>query len=179
MIEKTEIQFNKLNLFLLALGSIGFVVMGICFALYPSQVEPNQQLLIRIIGGVTILFFGTCSIFITRQLFSKQIGLMIDENGITDNSSGTSVGLIDWDDIIEIDTLKVASTKFVLIRIKDANKYINRASDAISKRAMKSNHKTYGTPLSILSNTLKIKHDELLNKINESFKTMKKKKTTP
>ena len=174
MLDRTEIQLSKTKLLLIAIGSAAFVGLGIWFIINPNEIRPNQQTLILIIGASAILFFGVCFIFIVRKMFDNKIGLVIDENGITDNSSGTSVGLINWEDINEIGTAQVASTKFILIGTTDANKYINRATNAISKRAMKANNKMYGTPLSIASNTLKIKHDELFDKINQGFEIMKK-----
>jgi hypothetical protein len=40
-------------------------------------------------------------------------------------------------------------------------KYIERAKNIISKKAMKTNHKMYGSPLSITSISLKISFDNL------------------
>lgn len=179
MIDRTEIQLSKSKLFLMVVGSAAFVGLGAWFVLNPSEIEPSQRTLIRIIGVVSILFFGACLIFITRKMFDQKIGLVIDKDGITDNSNGTSVGLINWEDITEIGTAEVASTKFILIGTTNSNKYINKATNEISKRAMRANTKMYGTPLSIASNTLKIKHDELLNKIIDSFNIMEKSRTTP
>lgn len=174
MIEKTEIQLSKTKLLLMLLGSAAFVCLGIFFMLNPGEIRPNKQTFIQIVGMASVLFFGLCLIFIARKMFDQKIGLMIDENGITDNSSGTSVGLIEWGDINEIASAQIASTKFILIGTTEAEKYINRAGNALTKRAMQANQKLYGTPLSIASNTLKIKHNDLLAKVTESFEIMNK-----
>ena len=81
--------------------------------------------------------------------------------GIIDNSGATSVGLIEWADITGMSKLEIASSKILMIYTSDAEKYINRARNKIAKKAMAANHKMYGSPLSITSNSLKIKFSEL------------------
>ena len=171
MKKEIEIQLSKSNLLLLAIGATGFVVMGILFAIKPSNFQPHQQTLITTLGIVSILFFGACLLFMVKKLFDNKAGLMIDENGITDNSSGTSVGLIEWEDITNIKTSQVGFAKFILIETTNPEKYISKAKNSISKKGMRANHKTYGTPLSISSNTLQIKFDELLKVILQAYKT--------
>ena len=104
--------------------------------------------------------------------------MIIDNKGITDNSCGRNVGLIRWDDIIDINTYDVASSKLILIGISDVDKYIGMASNAIRKRAMKTSYKMHGTPLTIQSSSLKVKHAKLLELINDAFNQSKKAKTT-
>lgn len=100
------------------------------------------------------------------------------KNGINDNSSGASVGLINWEDISGISTSEIASTKFILIETTNPDKYINRAKNGLAKRAMKANAKMYGTPISISSNTLKIKHNALFDIIERGYQKMKNSKTS-
>ncbi|WP_373400696.1 STM3941 family protein [Algoriphagus halophilus] len=102
--------------------------------------------------------------------------MTIDQDGITDNSNATSVGLIEWGDITDIGTVQVASTKILMLETDKPDKYIEQAKNGISKRAMKANHKMYGSPLSIISNSLKIKYDDLEKLIREEFEKRKKKK---
>jgi hypothetical protein len=170
MIEQIEIKISKVKIGLMTLGSAIFVGLGIWFVLNPTQFESRNKFWIMIVGIASIIFFGACLLFMFRKLFDNSIGLIINENGITDNSSGTSVGLIEWNDITDIKTAEVASTKFILIETINPEKYIKKAKNSISKRAMKANHKMYGTPLSISSNTLQVKFDELLNTILNAFK---------
>lgn len=172
MIEQSEIKISKIKLVLMTIGSAIFVGLGLWFISNPYQFDSRNEYLVLIIGITSILFFGMCLIFMIRKLFDNSIGLTINEMGITDNSSGTSVGLIEWNDISDIQITQIASTKFILIETTNPEKYINRAKKSISRRAMKANYKMYGTPLSISSNTLQIKFDELLEKITSARKTI-------
>ena len=177
MIEKIEIPLSKKKIALLFIGAIVFVIFGILFVLTPetfkSSIFRNPET-IRIAGIASLLFFGLCTVFIAKKLFDNKVGLTIDQDGITDNSSATSVGLIEWKDIKGIETLQIVSTRILMLRTDQPDKYIDRAKNGISKRAMKANLKMYGSPLSIISNSLKIKFVDLERLILSEFEKRKK-----
>ncbi len=176
MENKIEIPLSKMKIFLLLFAAIAFVVMGIMFVQNPEDwigtktVSPG---FIRIIGIIATVFFGVCGLFIGRKLFDNQIGLTIDDNGITDNTNATSVGLIEWADIIGLQKVEVASTKILVIMTNQPDKYIERGKNALSRRAMKANHSMYGSPLSIISNSLKMKFDDLEKLVVSEFEKRK------
>lgn len=149
---------------LLFIGAALFVVLGMLLLLNPDDfttAASRNPAMIRIAGIVATVFFGLCLAFITRKLFDKKVGLTIDQDGITDNSNATSVGLIEWADITGIDRVEIASTKILMLQTNKPDKYIERAKNAISRRAMKANYKNYGSPLAIIANSLKLNFDEL------------------
>ncbi len=61
------------------------------------------------------------------------------------------------------------STKFLLIEVKNPEKYIKNAKGGMKARFMKTNMKMYGTPLSITSSTLKYGFNELEKLIQTEF----------
>jgi hypothetical protein len=160
------------------IGAIAFVILGTLFLITPdtfiSPIFRNPQA-IRIAGIVAVLFFGAVGLYGFRKLFDKTIGLTIDENGITDNTNATSVGLIDWNDIVEIRTKQVMSTKFLMIFTKNPDKYIERVN-GFKRKLMQGNMKMYGTPLSITSNTLRYDFSDLerlvIGRLNERQEKM-------
>ena len=115
-------------------------------------------------------FFGATGIYGIVKLFDKKIGLIIDSDGITDNSNASSIGLIEWNDITEIRTKQIMSTKFLLIDIVKPEKYIGKAKNGMQAKLMKANMNMYETPLSITSNTLKYNFGELEKLIHTEFK---------
>lgn len=174
-----EIPLSKFKIILLLLGALAFVVLGVQFALHPEDwltSKISNTTIVQIIGIVAALFFGVISLFIGRKLFDTKIGLRIDDEGITDNTNATSVGLIEWKDIEGFKVVEIASTKIIILRIYNKKKYISRAKSKLAKRAMKSNDKSYGSPISIISNSLKIKFKEL-EKILESEMAKRDKNT--
>lgn len=177
MESKIEIQLNKLKIGLLFIGALIFVILGIQFAINPEEWLSSRSKspeFVRIMGLISVAFFGVCGIFIGRKLFDKKIGLTIDERGITDNTNATSIGLIEWEDITGIDKVEIASSKILIIKTDKPDKYIERAKNGISKRAMKANNKMYGSPISIISSSLKMKFNELENLIKSELKRRKK-----
>ena len=172
MNEIIEIPLSKKKIFFLLIGATVFVIIGILFILKPESYttilfrNPEK---IRIAGIASVLFFGLCEVFIGKKLFDNKVGLTIDQNGITDNSNATSIGLVEWKDIKGIEILQIMSTKTLILMTDKPDKYIDRAKNGISRRAMKANHKMHGSPLSIISNSLKIKFEDLESLIRNEF----------
>jgi hypothetical protein len=179
-----EIPLSKKKIILLLLASIGLISGGIWMVINPENAgrffNPitkrffylNSEL-IQIIGIVGILFFGAAAIYGLKKLFDKKIGLILDSNGITDNSNASSIGLIEWNDILGIRTKQVMSTKFLLIDVVNPEKYLGKAKNGIQSRLMKANMNMYETPLSITSNTLNYDFGELEKLIQTEFKRNK------
>ena len=162
-----KIPLSRSKISLLLVGAIFFVIAGILFFVTPSTFCPpviRYPLIIRVIGIIAVLFFGTVSVYGFKKLFDKTSGLTIDENGITDNTNASSVGLIDWNDITEIQTKQVMSTKFLLIYVSNPDKYLDRAR-GFKRKLMMSSMKMSGTPLSVSSNTLQYDFDDLVKLI--------------
>lgn len=156
---------------LLLIGALLFVVAGFWAVITPQRFVSARfsESIVLAAGIAALLFFGLCAIFIAKKVFGKQMGLVINDMGIIDNSGGTSVGLIEWADITGMSKLEIASSKILMIHTSDAEKYINRARNIIAKKAMTANHKMYGSPLSITSNSLKIKFSELEHLLAEQI----------
>ncbi|WP_226065495.1 STM3941 family protein [Kaistella polysaccharea] len=168
---KIEIPLSKTKLFLGTFASILFVVCGILFSTKPEMFISlffRSLEIIRIAGIAAIIFFSATGIYGIKKLLERKIGLTVDDDGILDNSNASSVGLIKWNDIIEIKTEKVASTKFLLIYISNPDYYVERVN-GFKKKLLQGNNKIYGTPLSITSNTLKCNFNDLENLLTKKL----------
>jgi hypothetical protein len=125
--------------------------------------------LIRIIGIIGVAFFGLCLFFIFKKMFDKKYGLIIDKNGITDNSNAMSIGLVKWNDITGIKVLEVVNQKFIIINVSNPEYYIGLKKTGIGKMAMKANYKKYGSPISITANSLKLNFDGIKEIIEKQY----------
>ncbi len=119
-------------------------------------------------GTLSVAFFGACGIYGMIKLFDQKYGLIINKDGITDNTNASSVGLINWADISSIETKQVMSTKFLLIFIKNPHIYLNRTT-GLKRKLLQANMNMYGTPLSIIANSIKCNFDDLEKLINANF----------
>lgn len=172
MNEVIKIQLSKNKIILLFLGALIFVLLGIWFTTDPEKFMTSifrNPDIIRIAGIVSVTFFGVCAIFIFKKLFDKKDGLRIDKNGITDNTSATSIGLIKWTDITGIRVLKVVSQKFIMIDVSNPEHYIELKKNRFGKMAMVANYKKYGSPISITANSLKSNFDEIKELIEKQY----------
>ena len=176
MTEQIEIPLSKNKLTLMLIGSLIFISLGLWFVIKPPTISNpiiGNPTLILTVGIAAILFFGLCAIFIAKKLPDKTPGLIINNQGVTDNSSGVSVGLIPWDDIKGINMTNVANQKFLMLVVKNPDEYINRQKGFIKKKAMQMNYNSYGSPISISANGLKCNFDELFRILQDKFNDVK------
>lgn len=62
----------------------------------------NDNYVLSLIGIISLVFFGTGSVGFLLRLRSKSSGLIIDEQGITDNVSIINYGMIPWSEIEKV-----------------------------------------------------------------------------
>jgi hypothetical protein len=180
--EQIEIPLSKTKLILMVTGSIVFVLLGIWFVSKPKEISSQSFLYstesIFIAGLAGILFFGICAVFIFRKTADNKPGLIINEKGIIDNSGATSIGLILWQDMLEVRRENVARQDFIVIVVANPEEYINRQSSFIPKKAMEMNYRVYGSPINISANGLKYNFNDLYEIILKKFNTQKRQSTS-
>ena len=172
---KIEIPLSKNKITGITISSFVFVIAGIWLFINANDFQNHpliffrNPIVVKIMGIAGTLFFTATGIFGIKKLFDKKPGLIIDQNGITNNSNTTGIGLIKWQDILEIKTSQVMTTKFLLIKVKNPEKYIAKVKSGLKAKLMKYNLKYSGTPLSISSNTLKYDFKKLQDLIQTEF----------
>ena len=99
----------------------------------------------KIIAIIWILFFGFATIFLIYRTIAKKELVIVDKNGITDNSSAVSIWFIPWNDIsnIEIKSTEtqkinwlltaqskkaIENQKFISVSINNEEKYLEQIS---------------------------------------------------
>ncbi|MDO3626352.1 STM3941 family protein [Mucilaginibacter sp. BT774] len=179
-VDQIEIPLSKNKLALLLIGSTAFVLAGIWFITNPKSLstEYNHKSpeLVFAFGVASILFFGLCAFLILRKMFDNKPGLIINDSGINDNSSGTSVGFIPWKDIEAVRKSVVVNQSMIMVVVNNPEEYINKQTRLITKKAMQINYKSFGSPIFISANGLKCDFNELYDSINSRFHTQNAKK---
>lgn len=171
--DKIIVSLSKSKITLLLTGSIVFVILGILFILHPERfltIFFKNEEIIRITGFASVGFFGLCAIFYVIKLFDNKPGLIIDKNGILDNSSGIPSGLIPWQDIQDINVLEIVRQKIILIVVSNPEDYIVRQKSGFKRKISRLNYSKYETPVQITANGLKCSFKELLEMINNNLK---------
>lgn len=174
MLEERVIELSKVKIVLLILGAIVFVVLGAWLLSLDAEAIESQRkfsspTLIYGIGIVSIVFFGLCGLVGIRKLFDKSPGLIVSAEGILDNSSGVSAGIIPWSEVVSIGEYQIQKQKFISVQVTDPNKYANNGN-VLKRMANRANIKMCGTPVNISANSLKISYNELFETINEYYR---------
>lgn len=174
--ETKVIKLSNKKFLLSITGSSIFIVLGILFLIVPELFITflvKNTLFINFLGVLSVLFFGFILItLIQKRLFDKNIGIEVNAEGITDNSSFVSIGLIKWEDIVSIEKSNVMSTHFLLINVKNPENYIKKAK-GIKSKLLRGNYKSYGTPISISSNFINCSFVQLEDILLSSFEKYK------
>jgi hypothetical protein len=171
--ETIEIPLSKLKLTLMLVGSIFFILIGVLFSINPDKYVSaicRNPTMIFIAGIASILFSSVCAIYLIRKLPDNKPGLIINRNGLTDNSSGVAVGQILWSDIKNISVKEIHRQKFMILEVSNPQEYIDKQTSKFKRKMMQINMEMYGTPLSITNNGLQIKFDELYKILNDHLK---------
>jgi hypothetical protein len=171
-----EIPLSRKKMTMTFLGSIVVVGIGVWFLInLPKISNPilGNPTVIFIVGLASVLFFGLVAITIFRKLSDKKPGLIINRQGIIDNSSGVSAGLILWTDIEDIKVSQAMNQKFLMFIVKNPQAYLNKVTNPLKRKGMEMNYRTYGSPISISANSLQINFDNLYSLLTEKLKVYK------
>ena len=170
---RVEIALSKSKIFLMLFGALIFVSIGIWFVIAPPVIKNpfwGNPTKIAIVGYAAILFFGLCAFFILRKLSDNKPGLIIDDKGLIDNSSGLSAGYVPWSDIEEISVIEIQGQQLIMLHVINPQKYIDSQKNALKRKGMELNHKMYRTPIFITTNGLKISFDKLFALLTDQLK---------
>ena len=121
----------------------------------------------QIVAVVGWAFFGLGSLFLVKKIIKRTPSLIVNYSGIFDNSSAYGAYFLRWDEIesIGIESMKVRSSRhqirLIAIRLKDPEAFLAQQS-AFKAFLLRWNIKLVGTPVTISTNTLPMKLEELL-----------------
>ncbi len=162
---ETIIPLSKTKNILLLIGALIFVVIGVFIFLYEGS------LFKRTMGIVSVIFFGACGIIALKKLFDTQPGLILNQDGITDNASGFPLGFVPWEEIVGIGEYTAHRQKFVVLLLQDPEKYINQGS-AIAQKMKRANFNLCGSPFTISANSLQIRYEDLFSLLESRITAM-------
>lgn len=160
------ININKTKTLFVIFGSLIFVTLGIWIIFTAQEPNGNQQKLFIVIllyaaGGLSVAFFGLCLVAGIWRLFSKSPGLELNIDGMIIFSAGKPL-FINWQEIERFSIHETQNQKFLVVHIYNPDKYIFNGGKFYQSIA-KANQNMCGSPISISSNTLDLKFEDLIN----------------
>ena len=115
------------------------------------------------VKGVSVLaigFFGLCGLYGLYKLFDRSPGLVLDREGIMDNSSGVPAGRVAWREIRDIQIMSVSGQRLLAFIVSDPEKYLGKGN-VLHRFFVRMNYRMYGTPIFISAHSLKMNFEEL------------------
>ena len=171
---ETIIPYSRTKLTRLPLLAIGLILLG-AFAFFSLPHEPLTSLVLRIVV-LALLAFVVAVGFLLGTLYFRQIikngpGLVINNNGFTDYSSGLAAGYIPWTEVKGLKTVTLPRNKrrSISVILKNPNDFLDRQPNALKRKAMTVNFRNYGSPIQLSPNSLQCSFDELLKHLQSHF----------
>ncbi|WP_121809259.1 STM3941 family protein [Mucilaginibacter kameinonensis] len=171
-----EIPLSKSKIIKGLLGSTAFVAIGLWLLIRQPHIGNPvfDNALVKYGASIaSIIFFGFAAFFFLKKLGDKKPGMIINNDGLYDNSSAATIGLIPWDDIIGVSVSSVMNQQFLIICLKNPEQYIAAQTNLIKKKSFGFNYKNYGSPIAISANTLQCNLYELKAQIENKIAKQK------
>ena len=148
---------------------LGQFVAGLVFVaggLFLMVVPTRQGPFARLIGFVTVVFFGAIAVSILYRLVKGAPAIIINADGIVDHASGVSIGLIPWDQIGEVREYRVQDQVFLSIMPKDLDALLE-TQPRWKRTAIRANLSMGAAPLHVPQAALGVRVSDLVREIEQ------------
>lgn len=168
---QTEIKIpkHKLKQIGLLLASLAFVYIG--YKMINSEIRSSRMAPETIVfwGYIGITFFGLSGLLIFFNMLTSKPALIINSEGIINNSHVGGGYLIRWKNIKSLKIISINKQRLIEIDLKDDEEIYNQVN-FLARKWMKVNGRFMGTPTFIPAVMIKMNLDEVLNLISEQKK---------
>jgi len=167
-----KIVFNKPIsgfgiLFLLILIRLWLPFIGLPI---PGIVSYKMSGCFQFIFGFLVLFLAYMVIWNLKKLLSSKPAITITNTGIDDRSSPQAVGFIPWNDITEMETVRMGKwpvrTRYISLILKEPQEYLSKGN-LLSRWIRKFNYVFTRSTVLITANHLDIRFEELMDLISD------------
>lgn len=125
---------------------------------------------------LSLVSFGICVFFVIGIIHlhrENYVGFFISSNGFNDISTGHHYGVVFWRDVQGIRVMQDVVDmryKYIVIMVKDPQKYIDRESLQRKKRSLLLKMHYYGSPICFSNRGLNCSFEELLETVDLYYK---------
>ncbi|UQZ36937.1 hypothetical protein C2I18_27435 [Paenibacillus sp. PK3_47] len=146
-----EVYNGKGRLWVLGFACLGFVAVGAWFFL--EYLNGTMIFLYGLVGLVCIVFFGACMLYFVRKMFDRTPAIIINDEGVFDNSSYIPGGLVRWEDITHIELYELAGQQMIGIQLKDPDTFL-KGQQGLKRRLIQINQGMVKAPVNIAQSAL-------------------------
>lgn len=171
-VETRAYPFRRWRLAWLTLFGFFATLIAAMFCVAAGTFQPRYVWLAGIGGGVATLLLGALTVFTVTRLFSRKPGLVLDHEGIIDNSSYSSVGRIPWNEITGVrvvtppvvrrspTAIPIQAPRFLVVDVRDPQRFIDGAT-LLKRWFLRANAAGLGSPVAISPSSVHIDTDAL------------------
>lgn len=139
-----------------------------------------SRLLIVGEGRVVVFFLGLTSLlttffclisyyFLAKEKFTA---IYISDEGVNDTSTGHRIGTVVWEDVTDIkimDDISSLQYKYIVLKVRNPNEYIDREPNRSKKRSLELKHQYYGSPICFSNRALDCTFKELQQAVFDKY----------
>ncbi len=175
------IKQNSKGNFLYVLGALVLCVLSFIFLLMDFSTLANSSnifslffqipffyVVLKIILCIGVVFFGYGFVYLLKRMKQGKNILIVDENGITDNSSAISFGFIPWEDINDIKIVSMLNNDLIELSLNNEQEYIDKLP-SLKRHMIAANKKLGYNAACITLNSTGISPYSLLPDIQTKF----------
>jgi len=166
--ETLVIPLSRTKIVALLVGAIALVGLSLWLWTVADGHSRFHPLLMKATSVAGVAFFGLCALYTCVKIFDRKPGLVIDKEGIEDNSSAVAAGRIPWHQIVGIRLGEIHRQRFLIIDVVDPRPYLDRCG-FFKRMLISESLNMTGSPISISSNTLDISFDDLQRALVAGF----------
>jgi hypothetical protein len=164
-----EIASSKTKIAVIGASALMFIVMGVWLLRLPPDYMRHwgplgHPYVVKAAGAGGVLFFGCVGLFALVKIFDSAPGLVLDQRGLLDRSSAVPVGFVPWRDVAGIEQFDLVDQRFVVIMLKNPEKYVAKSHPALRWIA-RINTRMCGSPVMLTPNALEVDFDQLYKMI--------------
>ncbi len=163
------IRFKKGKIVRLMLMGLVMSAASVAICFMPEGATPFPSVLLRILGVVGVVFFGLGFLVYVAQFFSRRPALIVDRQGIVDNTTYPGVGRVYWAEIRGLRVGHVRKVPFLIVDVHDPQKFLP-LGNMFQRFLRASSARMIGSPISLAATSLDAHFEGLVGTI-EHFRT--------
>lgn len=150
-------------------GLFLWIIISFVFAIFFFHVITNLDWIhgkiismILFLVSVGVLIFNIVATIILKR--EGYIGFLISGDGFNDISTGNNYGMVYWRDIVKIRIVKDLEhrgRKYIVLKVKDPQQYMDREPLVIKKRSLMLKYHYYGSPICFSNRGLNCTFEQL------------------
>jgi hypothetical protein len=164
----TVIKRSRRKLALLLFSPCVFVVGGYCLFVRAQAIAASigvSFVFVRSLGLAAVVVGVLGAFIIVRMLLDNAPGLVLDDRGVTDNSTIFPAGFVPWSNISSFEPARMGQVAIVYVVLRDPKQYI-ASRGAFMRALLSATSWLYTSPVAIRPSTLQVRFQELLPLMN-------------